>query len=110
MRRSRVAVVYIHPLFGHGIGQLLRSDKGLDVTCVSAKVEDAHDALLRMQPDAIVFEGSPDDVLPQFLRDLPPSTVIRVGLKEDTMDVYQQHQTVSAEIENLIQAIHAGIR
>ena len=36
MRRFVVVVLYVHPLFGQGIGQLLRSHKDLEVTCLLA--------------------------------------------------------------------------
>lgn len=110
MRRSRVVVLYTHPLFGQGIGQLLRADDQLDVTCLLATCEDARDELIRLHPDAIVLESSPDEMLWESLRDLPPSTVVRVGLDENTMDVYLRHQILSAGPENLVQAIHQGLR
>lgn len=109
MRRSRVVVLYTHPLFGQGIGQLLRADDQFEVTCLMATCEGARDELIRLHPDAVVLESSPDAVLWDSLKDLPPSTVVRVGLDENTMDVYQRHQILSAGPENLVQAIHQGL-
>jgi DNA-binding NarL/FixJ family response regulator len=110
MRRSRVVVLYTHPLFGQGIGQLLRADDQLDVTCLAATCEGTRDELVRLHPEAIVLEASPDEGLWDSLRDLPPSTVVRVGLDENTMDIYQRHQILSAGPENLVQAIRASLR
>jgi hypothetical protein len=102
-------VLYIHPLFGQGIGQILRSQKDLDVTCLPA-TECQHEELQRLRPRAIVLEAANDTVSWETLQDLPPATVIRVGLDENTMDVFQRHQIISAGPDNLVEAIHAGLR
>lgn len=109
MRRSKVVVLYVHPLFGQGIGRLLKSQPDLDVTCLPA-CEDQHEALMRLRPRAIVLEASVDNMSWVTLHDLPPATVIRVGLDENTMDVYQRHQIMSAGPDNLVEAIHSGLR
>ena len=108
MRRSRVVVLYVHPLFVQGIGKLLRSQEDLDVTCLPA-CEDQHEALQRLRPKAIVVEATVDSMSWATLQDLPPTTVIRVGLDENTMDVYQRHQILSAGPDNLVDAIHSGL-
>jgi hypothetical protein len=109
MQRSRVVVLYVHPLFGQGIGQLLRSQEDLEVTCLPASV-DQHDELRRLCPRAIVLEAEEGSLSWEILRGLPPATVIRVGLAENTMDVYQDHQIVNAGPETLVEAIHSGLR
>ncbi len=108
MRRSRVVVLYVHPLFGQGIGQLLQSQEDLEVTCLLAS-EDQHEELRRLHPQAIVLEATADSLSWEALQDLPPTTVIRVGLGENTMDVFQHHQIVSAGPDNLVEAIHSGL-
>ena len=107
MRRSRIVVLYVHPLFGQGIGQILRGQEDLDVVCLSVG-ENIHEELERLRPQAIVIETE-DCISWQTLRDLPPATVIRVGLGENSMDVFERHQLLSAGLENLIQAIHSGL-
>lgn len=102
-------VLYVHPLFGQGIGQLLRLHKDLEVTCLPVS-EDQHEALRRLRPRAIVLEATEDGLSRKTLQDLPPAMVIRVGLDENTMDVYQRHQIVSAGPDNLVEAIHSGLR
>ena len=109
MRRSRVVVLYVHPLFGQGIGQLLRSQADLEVTCLPMS-EEQHEELLRLRPRAIVLEATEDGLPWKTMQDLPPATVIRVGLDQNTMDVYQRHQIVSAGPDNLVEAIHSGLR
>jgi hypothetical protein len=102
-------VLYVHPLFGRGIGQLLRSQTDLDVTCLAAS-EDQQEALRRLRPRAIVLEATADSLSWEALQNLPPATVIRVGLDENTMDVFQRHQIVSAGLDSLVEAIHSGLR
>jgi hypothetical protein len=109
MRRSRVVVLYVHPLFGQGIGQLLRSQEDLEVTCLPASA-DHHEELRRLRPRAIVLEAAVDSLFWDTLQDLPPAMVIRVGLDENVMDVFQRHQIVSAGPDNLVEAIHSGLR
>jgi len=108
MRRSRVVVLYVRPLFGQGIGQILRSHKDLDVTCLPVS-EDQHEELQRLRPRAIILEATGGSIPWEKLRDLPPATVIRVGLDENTMDIYQRHQIVSAGPDNLVDAIHSSL-
>ena len=109
MRRFVVVVLYEHPLFGQGIGQLLRSQKDLEVTCLLAS-DDPHEELRRLRPRAIVIEATAASISWETLQDLLPATVIRVGLDENTMDVYQRHQIVSAGPDNLVDAIHSSLR
>lgn len=109
MHRSRVVVLYVHPLFGQGIGQLLKSQCDLDVTCLPAS-ENQHEELVRLRPRAIVLEATGDSLFWETLQNLPPTTVIRVGLDENTMDVFQRHQIVIAGPDNLVEAIHSGLR
>jgi hypothetical protein len=109
MRRCKVVVLYVHPLFGQGIGQILRSHKDLEVTCLPAG-ENPLKQIQRIQPRAIILEAAAGNVPWDALRDLPPTTVIRVGLDENTMDIYQDHQTVTAGPDNLVTAIHSGLR
>jgi hypothetical protein len=109
MRRSRVVVLYVHPLFGQGIGQLLKSQEDLEVTCLPATAI-PHEELQRLRPRAIVLEATKDSISWESLADLPPTTVIRVGLDENIMDVYQRHQIMSAGPDNLVAAIHSSLR
>ncbi|MDO8616381.1 MAG: hypothetical protein Q7T33_11715 [Dehalococcoidia bacterium] len=79
------------------------------MTCLPVS-EDQHEALRRLRPRAIVLEATEDGLSRKTLQDLPPAMVIRVGLDENTMDVYQRHQIVSAGPDNLVEAIHSGLR
>jgi hypothetical protein len=108
MRRSRIVVLYVHPLFGQGIGQILRGEEDLDVVCLSVG-DGVHEELERLRPKAIVIEAAEDSMSWECLRDLAPATVIRIGLGENTMDIYERHQLVSAGLDNLIDAIHSGL-
>ena len=111
MRKSRVAVLYVHPLFGQGIARLLRADDDLEVTCLVACGADASKHLKRLRPHAIVLEGCRDDgVLHGVLGDLPPALVIRVAPEDNVMDIYHRRQVISARPETLVSTIHVGLR
>lgn len=109
MRRSRVVVLYTHPLFGQGIGRLLRADKKLDVTCLPASSDGAQEELRRLHPDAVVLESSTDEVLWESLHDQTLLLVVRVGLDENVLDVYERHQILVTCPESLSQAIRSGL-
>lgn len=111
MRRPRVAVLYVHPLFGQGIAQLLLADKGLEVICLNASLGEAPAQLKRLRPHAIVVEGCEDgDSLRDLVQDLPPTVFIQVHLDDNVMDVYQSRQVLLARPENLVEAIHLGLK
>ena len=109
MRKLRVAVLCTHPLFGRGIAQLLQKDAQLEVTCLGSGQGEVVDQLRSIQPEAIVVEGYREEDLLRGLRDLPPALFIRVRLDDNTMDVYQSRQVVSACPEDLVEAIHFGL-
>ena len=111
MRKSRVAVLYVHPLFGQGIARLLRAVSDLEVTCLGACVADAPEHLKRLRPHAIVLEGCREDgVLDDVLSDLPPALVIRIAPEDNFMDIYHRRQLISARPETLVSTIHGGLR
>jgi hypothetical protein len=110
MRRPSVVVLYVHAVFGEGIGKLLSSNKELKVTCLPAKDERARAKLRRLRPRAAVVEAADDGAVWRALGDLSPSMVIRVSLNDNSMDVYHRHKTLPAGPEALIEAIHSGLR
>jgi len=111
MRKSRVAVLYVHPLFGQGIARLLRADDDLEVTCLGACGADASKHLKRLRPHAIVLEGCRDDgALHDVLGDLPPALVIRIAPEDNVMDIYHRWQVISARPETLMSTIHLGLQ
>ena len=111
MRKSRVAVLYVHPLFGQGIARLLRAVSDLEVTCLGACVANAPEHLKRMRPHAIVLEGCrADGILDDVLCDLPPALIIRIAPEDNVMDIYHRRQVVSARPETLVSSIKVGLR
>ena len=111
MRKSRVAVLYVHSLFGQGIARLLRADSDLEVTCLGACVAGAPEHLKRLRPHAIVLEGCrADSVLDDVLCDLPPALIIRVAPEDNVMDIYHRRQVITAQPETLVSTIQVGLR
>jgi hypothetical protein len=111
IRKSRVAVLYVHPLFGQGIARLLRAVNDLEVTCLGACVAEASQHLKRLRPHAIVLEGCREDgILDEVLSGLPPALIIRVAPEDNVMDIYHRRQVISARPETLVSTIHGGLR
>ncbi len=111
MHKRRVAVLYTHALYGQGIAELLRADKQLQVTCIRAGLTDTVESLKRLRPHAIVIEGCKEGTLPwDTVRDLPPTLFIGVHIDDNLMDIYRSRQVVTARPENLVEAIHRGLR
>ena len=111
MSRGRVAVLFVHPLFGQGLAQLLHRDDHLDVTCVRADPACAPGELKHLRPHAIVIEECDDEgFMRDLLRDLPPALLIRVRLQDNLMDVYYNRQVVAAGPDDLLEAIHLGLK
>ena len=111
IRKPRVAVIYVHPLFGQGIARLLQADSDLEVTCLGAGVTDAPQHLKRLRPHAIVLEGCRwDSTLHDILRELPPALVIRIAPEDNVMDIYHSRQVISARPDTLVSTIHGGLR
>ncbi len=110
MKRSPVAILHSHPLFGEGIRLLLHSDEALRVTCIPAQDKNAYERLRKLRPHIIVIEASHDSTIWQELPDLPWATVIRVSLEEEFMHVFYGHAVVSAAPEELVKIIHSALR
>ena len=111
MRKSRVAVLYVHPLFGQGIARLLRAVSDLEVTCLGACVANAPDHLKRLRPHAIVLEGCrADGILDDVLCDLPPALIIRIAPEDNVMDIYHRRQVMTAQPETLVSTIQVSLR
>ncbi len=109
MCKGVVAVLYIHPLFGKGIAQLLQRDD-LSVTCLQADAAFNPDEVKRLRPQAIVAECSGDDaIIRDLLPKLPSVLLIEVHLEDNVMDVHYRRQVASASPEDLLEAVHLGV-
>jgi hypothetical protein len=107
MQRRRVAVVYVHSLFGRGVARLLEADQSLEVECLRADLADTQEKVRRFNPQTIVVEecgqgGAEKDAV----RDLPPALVISVRPQDNVMEIYSTWQEVAARPEDLLQAVH----
>jgi hypothetical protein len=104
--RSRVAVLYAHPLFGKGIAKLLARDQRLEVSCEPASEQDVVELARVLLPDALVLEGSNDPVLLSLLiQNLPPIPVTFVDLRENTLTAYRERQPVVPPPATILDAV-----
>ena len=111
IHKRRVAVLYTHALYGQGIAQLLQANSQLQVTCIKAGLTDAAERLKQLRPHAIVIEGCDEGMVPwDTVRDLPPAVFIGVHFDDNLMDIYRSRQVVAARPENLVKAIHRGLK
>jgi len=110
MRKDRVAVLYANSLFGQGLAHLLRSDRRLEVTSIRADPETAPAELARLRPDAIVIEDSEEAAVRRILQHVPPVLLIKVRLQDNLIDIYYNLQVVAAGPEDLLEAIHTGLK
>lgn len=109
--RGRVAVLYVHPLFGQGLAHLLQGDDQLNVTCLQANLTCTPQELKRLRPHAIVVEECDEDGrVRDLIRDLPPALLIRVRLQDNLMDVYYNRRVMAARPEDLFEAIHLSLK
>ncbi len=105
MDRSRVAVLYAHPLFGQGIAKLLARDQRLEVSCEPAREQDVVELTKVLLPDALVLEGCEDALLSRLVEDLPPIPVTFVDLRENTLTAYRGRQQVVPPPATILEAI-----
>ena len=106
MDRSRVAVLYAHPLFGKGIAKLLARDQRLEVSCEPAGDQDVVELARVLLPDALVLEGPHDPLLLSMLvQNLPPIPVTFVDLGDNTLTAYRERQQVLPPPATLLDAV-----
>jgi DNA-binding NarL/FixJ family response regulator len=78
--RTRVLVLYRHPLMGEGLARMLSDEPRLDVTSAEADATEAVDRALAAEPNVVVFEeGGPVAAL-EVLRRASCHYVIDVSL------------------------------
>lgn len=106
MDRSRVAVLYSHPLFGKGIAKLLSQDARLDVSCEPARDEDLASLVRGLLVDAVVLEGCIDPHgLSRLVEGLPPIPVAFVDLSGNALVSYRQGQQVVPPPTTILDAV-----
>lgn len=107
MRRFRVAVFYIHPLFGLGITRLLAEDPALEVACLPGAVADGPSVAANLSFDAVVLEDWGNPALTgRFIQALPSALVAVVRLRDNTMDVYRGRRRIRPLANNLVELLH----
>lgn len=106
MNRSRVVVLYAHPLFGEGIAKLLAKDQRLEVHCGPARRQEVIQKAAEMQPDALILEGyGGAGEVDHLVEDLPPIPVTFVDMRDAELVAYRNRHLVSPAPLTLDEAI-----
>lgn len=106
MSRRKVAVLYLHPLFGEGIARLLETDSRLKVARIDGGLADARDRMQRLHPDVVIAEGDCRQLdLMELFREMPEALLICVKLGDNAMNIYRNWRVATASPEDLREAI-----
>jgi DNA-binding NarL/FixJ family response regulator len=109
-KEYRVLIVGNHPLFYHGISNMLRKQEGIKVVGV-AKNGEAIQRLIRvMRPDVVVVDDNEARLQASnptpAIRAIDPSLrIILLSLGENSMSIFRSHFVESAGLPDLVSAI-----
>ncbi len=105
MAVRRVFLIWTHPLF-HDSARLLL--KHPDVIWVGAATDfaTAHEAILKLQPDTVLFEktgdGTPVDVMQIMAADTRGVRIIGLSLDDNEMSLYQRKRQAVVEAGDVL--------
>lgn len=98
----KVAVLYVHPLFGEGIARLLDGEEGMQAVRIDVREPDAPRLIEQLQPDMVILEGSARDLdLLGLFQALPDALVVCVSLGDNEARVYRGPWVTTATPETL---------
>jgi hypothetical protein len=110
MRKRRVAIIHVNPLFAHGIASLLDAEPSIELACLDAGLQGTAEELRRWQPEVMIVEHEgKGSALDRVLRDqagddgLP--LLILVGLKDASMELFYNRRIVVATPDTLREAV-----
>lgn len=108
MAVRRVFVIWTNPLF-HDAARLLLKHPDIIILGATADFTTAHEDIMRLQPDTILFEktsvGVPVDVMGILEADTWDMRIIGLSLDNNEMSLYHhEHQTI-VEAGDLLQLV-----
>lgn len=110
---ERVLVLHYKSLFAQGIERLLTKVKGLQVESLELERDDVLEKVRRFQPGAIIVDVEDirafgDGLVLQILREDPRIRVVCLSTTDSKVDIYDRHQTVVGNTEELVKAVQVG--
>jgi len=110
MNKPRIFVVLSMRLLAEGIQSLLSQYEDLELVGTEADLGRAIDSIRSVQPSVIIVDRnqlSPagDITIDELFRACPEARVIALSLDEDTLHLYNRHQVIAMEVDDLIRAI-----
>ncbi|MFQ5804351.1 MAG: hypothetical protein ACE5JQ_15790 [Candidatus Methylomirabilales bacterium] len=112
-KKTKVFILYDHPLFGLGLERLFEQEKGIEVVGAAARSQNPLEQLRALRPDVIMVEGAEPSLGPSLwdvLKEDLPGRVISVDLDEDQATVYTTRRLPAAQVADLVKAMRAGGR
>lgn len=103
-QRTRVMILYTHPLLGEGIARLLASEPGLQVIPVPAGEAELVQQTLALAPEVIIFERSQPDRAVEILESVPGALLIDVGIDPGPTFTYHREE-IPGRPEGILQLI-----
>ena len=106
----RVFILSSHPLFSHGVENLLRRESRLEIVGREADVDKAMERIKELQPDVVIVDsGDPacglTPAVMRILREGVGTKVIGLNLQDNTICIYRGEQRVVKEVKDLVKAI-----
>jgi DNA-binding NarL/FixJ family response regulator len=107
---NRILIISQHLMFGYGLESLLHQETGLNVVGWERNIAHATNTIKELEPDAVILDR--DDTSFDFTSELlqilhlhPGLKVICVNLQDNNLHIYQSHQRVANDVEDLLEAI-----
>lgn len=97
---SRIVIVSTHPLFGQGVGRLLREDTNLSIVSIESDIDTAVQRIREVKPHVVILDANdphcnPAPILTQVLRANQDVTLIGVNLSDSVACVCRvEHRTI----------------
>ena len=109
----RVFILFSHPLFSHGVENLLRRESRLEIVGREADVDKAVERIKELQPDVVILDGGdpardPTLAVMRILREGLGAKVIGLNLQDNKMFIYRGEQRVVKEVKDLVEAIESS--
>jgi hypothetical protein len=99
-----VLILYLHPLFGDGLLELLRREPGLEVEAVRLDETAAVRQALVASPQVVIAESGVPGRAVEILEQLPDALIIEAGIGPGPTFAYRRDE-ISAMPESVVAAI-----